>query len=124
MSQSRYANHSSMPASSPPAGESGVRTRDHICVLGRVSAPNLTLNTTAAEDRGTRGEAAGAMRCAEDAWQDICHSIIPRPEVRERLGAWRGSQLQHMLLAAASVLSGKYIPDGISALILWVSASC
>ena len=80
--------------------------------------------TIAAEEPGAVGEASGAMRCAKDAWQHTCNSIIPRPEVRERLGVWRGSEPQHMLLAAASVLSGQSIPDGVSALILWVSASC
>ena len=72
MSQSRYANHSSMPASSPPASESGVRTRHHICVSGRVGAPNLTLNTTAAT---VQGKASAARRFLADAYPSPAGNI-------------------------------------------------
>ena len=64
------------------------------------------------------GAAAGEQAQPEDAWQETLHHHIPDRDVRERLGVWRGSQLQQMLLAAASVLSGQCIPDGVSALIL------
>ena len=68
--------------------------------------------------------AAGEQAQPEGAWQETLHHHIPDQDVRERLGVWRGSQLQQMLLTAASVLSGQSIPDDVSARILWVSGSC
>merc|ERR1712118_248885 len=40
-----------------------------------------------------------------------CRLIILRPDVWERLGVWRGSQLQYMLLVAASVLRDQCISN-------------
>ena len=58
------------------------------------------------------------LRSGKEAWQDICRSIIPLADVRERLVVWRGSQLQHMLLAAASVLHNQRIPNEVCVRIL------
>lgn len=60
----------------------------------------------------------------EDAWQEFIHRHIPDEDVKESLGGCRGTDLQLMLLAAASVLHGQSIHDDISTRILWVSASC
>ena len=119
MPQSRRANDSSK-RSSVPASEAAFeisrrQLRQHEAEARKASVGEASI---ASEEPGAVGEASGAMRCAKDAWHHVC------PKARERLGVWRGSELQHMLLAAASVLSGQSIPDGVSALILWVSASC